>query len=191
MSEQMHSCPEEELLRLARLLDQAALTELYDRYNDRIYYYSLRLLGDSSLAEDCAADTFSRLLRALRDGGGPVDNLKAYLFRSAHNWIADHYRRTTPLPLEAEIDVLQADSNPAEEAEQNLIQGRVRRALRLLTPDQQQVMALRFIEGWELDEIAECLRKPLGAVKALQHRAVAALRKMLLEEEMRNYELQT
>ncbi len=192
MSESMHPCPEEELLRLARLFDQAALAELYDRYNDRIYYYALHLLGDSCLAEDCAADTFSRMLRALRDGGGPTDNLKAYLFRSAHNWIADHFRLTPPLPLlDAGLNVLQADSDPVGEAERNLMQSRVRRALRLLTPEQQQVVALRFIEGWELDEIAACLRKPLGAVKALQHRAVAALRRMLVEEESRNYELQT
>jgi RNA polymerase sigma-70 factor, ECF subfamily len=191
MSEHMLSCPEEELLRLARLFDQAALAELYDRYSDSIYYYSLRLLGDSSLAEDCAADTFSRLLRALRDGGGPTDNLKAYLFRSAHNWIADHFRRTPPLPLDTALDTPEAASDPAQEAEQNLMQARVRRALRLLTPEQRQVMALRFIEGWDLDEIATCLEKPLGAVKALQHRALAALRKMLLEEESTHYELQT
>jgi len=178
----MHSCPEEELLRLARRWDQAALAELYDRYNQGIYYYSLRLLGDPALAEDCAADTFSRLLRTLRDGGGPTSNMKAYLYRSAHNWIADHYRRTPPLPLDAEVDLVQPESDTAEQAEQNLIQGRIRSALRLLTPDQRQVVVLRFIEGWELAEISVSLKKPLGAVKALQHRAVAALKKMLLEE---------
>jgi RNA polymerase sigma-70 factor (ECF subfamily) len=186
----MHSCPEQELLRRARRFDQTSLAELYDRYSDSIYYYSLRLLGDSSLAEDCAADTFSRLLRALWDGGGPTENVKAYLFRSAHNWVADYFRRTPPLPLDAEVDWQHADSDTAAEAEQKLLQGRVRRALRLLTPEQQKVLALRFIEGWELEEIAACLQKPLGAVKALQHRGVAALRKMLLAEESRNYELQ-
>lgn len=187
----MHSCPEGELLRLARLFDQAALAELYDRYSDSIYYYSLRLLGDASLAEDCAADTFSRLLRALRDGGGPTENLKAYLFRSAHNWIADNFRRMPPSPLDPEGGVLHADSDPVQEAEQNLTQDRLRRAIRLLTPEQQQVVALRFIEGWEPEEIAACLGKTLGAVKALQHRAVTTLRKMLLEEESIDHELQS
>ncbi len=177
----MHALSDEALLHLARRFDQAALTEVYDRYNTGIYYYALRLLGDSSLADDCAAETFSRLLRALRDGGGPTDNLKAYLYRSAHNWITDHYRRIPPLPLDPDSDLVQPDSDPCEQAEKSIVQGRVRAALRLLTPEQQQVIALRFVEGWDLDEIAASLKKPVGAVKALQHRAVAALQKMLLE----------
>ncbi len=187
---QMRSLSERELLRLARLFDHAALEEVYDRYNDAVYYYSLRRLGDPSLAEDCAADVFSGLLRALRDGGGPHDSIKSYLFRSAHNWIVDQYRRKPPLPLDAQIDMPTAESDPATHAEQNMAIASVRNALRLLTPDQQQVVVLRFIEGWELDDIAQCMQKPLGAVKALQHRSVAALRKMLMGAEARSYELQ-
>jgi RNA polymerase sigma-70 factor (ECF subfamily) len=179
----MHGRNERELLDLARRFDQDALAEIYDRFNDPIYRYSLRLLGDAAHAEDCAADTFSRLLHALQGGGGPTGNLKAYLFRSAHNWIVDHFRRTSPLPLDGEADLAHPDGDPPEEAEQRILQGKVRRALRLLTDEQRQVIALRFIEGWELEEIAACLEKPIGAVKALQHRAVVALRKMLPEEE--------
>ena len=177
----MAALADEALLRQARCFDQAALAEVYDRYNNGIYYYALRLLGDPSLAEDCAAETFSRFLRALRDGGGPTDNIKAYLYRSAHNWITDHYRRIPPLPLDPDSNLVQPDSDPYEQVEQNIIQGRVRAALRLLTPEQQQVVTLRFVEGWELTEIATSLQKPVGAVKALQHRAVTALQKLLLE----------
>ena len=178
----MNAISDETLLRQARSFDQEALAEVYDRYNNGLYYYALRLLGDPCLAEDCIAETFSRLLRALRDGGGPTDNLKAYLYRSAHNWITDHYRRIPPLPLDPDSDLEQPDSDPCEQAEQSIIQKRVRAALRLLTPEQQQVVALRFVEGWDLDEIAASLKKPVGAIKALQHRAVAALQKMLLKE---------
>ncbi|HSR21607.1 MAG TPA: sigma-70 family RNA polymerase sigma factor [Anaerolineales bacterium] len=186
----MRSLPEQELLRLARCFDQGALTELYDRHSNGLYYYALRLLGDPLLAEDCAAETFTRLLRALRNGGGPTENLKAYLYRAAHNWIADHYRRTPPVPLEDGIHILRADEDPADQAEANLTQARVRRALRLLTSEQQQVVALRFIEGWELVEIAECLQKPVGAVKALQHRALAALQRLLRDQESREHATQ-
>ena len=154
----MKLCSEQELLRQARLFDQAALAELYDRYNNGIYYYALRLLGDQSMAEECSAETFSHLLRALRNGGGPTDNLKAYLYRSAHNWITDYYRRTAPLPLDPDVDLLEPDSDPGDLAEQNIIQERVRIAIRLLTSEQRQVVILRFIEGWELDEIAVSLQ---------------------------------
>jgi RNA polymerase sigma-70 factor (ECF subfamily) len=181
MSEDMDALCDEALLRQARRFDQVALAEVYDRYNNGIYYYALRLLGDPSLAEDCAAETFSRLLRALRDGGGPTDNLKAYLYRSAHNWITDHYRRIPALPLDPDSNLVQPDADPCEQAERSIVQRRLRAALRLLTPEQQQVIALRFMEGWDLDEIAASLKKPVGAIKALQHRAVVALQKMLLE----------
>jgi RNA polymerase sigma-70 factor (ECF subfamily) len=180
----MDALSDEALLRLARRFDQTALAEVYDRYNNGIYYYALRLLNDQALAEDCAAETFSRFLRALQNGGGPTDNLKAYLYQSAHNWITDYYRRTPFLPLDFDSDLMQADSDPCQEAEQNIDQKRVRAALRLLTPEQRQVVALRYVEGWDLADIAASLKKPIGAVKALQHRAVAALQKLLLEESL-------
>lgn len=177
----MTAFSDEALLNLARRFDQAALAEVYDRYNNGIYYYALRLLSDPALAEDCAAETFSHFLRALSAGGGPTDNLKAYLYRSAHNWITDYYRRTPPLPLDIESELIEPDSDPVRQAEQNIDQKRVHAALRLLTPEQRQVIALRYVEGWELTEIAASLQKPVGAIKALQHRAVAALQKLLLE----------
>jgi RNA polymerase sigma-70 factor (ECF subfamily) len=174
--------PDHDLLPLARRFDQAALAEIYDRYNDGIYYYALRLLSDASHAEECAAETFHRFLRALHHGGGPTDNLRAYLYRTAHNWVTDFYRRSPILPLETEEELIEPDDDPGKQAEQNIIQARVRAALWLLTPEQRQVIVLRFIEGWDLDEIAVSLEKTTGAVKALQHRAIAALKKILLEE---------
>ncbi|HJS30247.1 MAG TPA: sigma factor, partial [Anaerolineales bacterium] len=85
--------PEQRLLEQARLLDEGALAEIYDRYSDELYRYSLRLLGDVHLSEDCVMDSFSRFLKALHRGGGPDTYLRAYLYRIAHNWITDHYRR--------------------------------------------------------------------------------------------------
>lgn len=178
----MESRTDRELLPLAHRFNQSALAVIYDRYNAGIYYYSLRLLGDPALAEDCTAETFHRFLRALRNGGGPTDNLKAYLYRTAHNWVTDHYRRTPPIQLDSEAPI-EADDRPSQQAEENLIQARVRDALRMLTPEQRQVIALRFVEGWDLEHIAASLDKTIGAVKALQHRGVAALQRLLLDED--------
>ena len=85
---------QEKLLRQAKELDQVALAEIYDTYSTSLYGYALRLLGDPALAEDCVAETFSRFLKALHAGKGPQKQLKAYLYRIAHNWIADVYRRS-------------------------------------------------------------------------------------------------
>ena len=172
--------PEQELLQAARSLDSNALAAIYDRYSPRLYRYAMRLLGDASTAEDCVAETFSRFLQALQANKGPRDYLQAYLFRAAHNIIADHYRRQ---PAIEELDEFQPDEGDTEEsARLNLRQRHVRAALRELTDDQQQVIALKFLEGWDNDEIARALRKPIGAIKSLQHRALASLKRKLLDE---------
>ncbi|MEW6405233.1 MAG: sigma-70 family RNA polymerase sigma factor [Chloroflexota bacterium] len=172
--------PEQDLLAQAKEFDQIALAEIYDRYSTRLFNYAYRLLGDNCAAEDCVSETFSRFLQALRDGRGPRDYLQAYLFRAAHNIIVDHYRRTPAKELD---DDLPDGSNVEHEACHNIRQRHVRAAMQKLTSDQQQVVALKFLEGWENDEIARALQKPIGAVKSLQHRALAHLQKILLDDE--------
>jgi RNA polymerase sigma-70 factor (ECF subfamily) len=157
------------------------LTEIYDLYSPRLYRYAVRLLGDACVAEDCVAETFSRFLHVLRGGRGPHDYLQAYLFRTAHNFIVDHYRHQKPEdPLD---DEMPDGENTEENAGMNIRQRHVRAALLELTEDQQQVIALKFLEGWENEEIAHTLNKPVGAVKSLQHRALAHLQKILLDGE--------
>jgi RNA polymerase sigma-70 factor (ECF subfamily) len=146
----------------------------------------MRLLGDDDLAEECVAETFSRFLHALRAGRGPQRHLKAYLFRIAHNWITDHFRRAEPVvewKEQAAQNLPDGTPSPDEYLEDQLEQELVRRALQHLTPDQRQVVVLRFLEGWSLAEVAVALDKPVGAVKALQHRALAALRRLLAQEK--------
>ena len=171
---------EQELLKQAGQFDSCALAEIYDFYSPRLYRYSMRLLGDDCAAEDCVSETFSRFLKALQAGKGPRDYLQAYLFRTAHNLVVDHYRRQSPKE-ELDEDLPQAETTESV-AEDNLRQNRVRAALHKLTEDQQQVVALKFLEGWENEEIARALHKPIGAVKSLQHRALAQLQKILLDE---------
>jgi len=172
--------PEQELLTKAGQFDTRALTEIYDLYSPRLYRYAMRLLGDDCAAEDCVSETFSRFLKALQAGKGPRDYLQAYLFRAAHNLVVDHYRRQ-PLAEELEDDLPQAETTEGV-AEEDMRQSRVRAALLKLTEDQQQVVSLKFLEGWENEEIARALHKPVGAVKSLQHRALAQLQKFLLDE---------
>jgi RNA polymerase sigma-70 factor (ECF subfamily) len=171
---------EQELLTQAGQFDTRALTEIYDLYSPRLYRYAMRLLGDDCAAEDCVSETFSRFLKALQAGKGPRDYLQAYLFRTAHNLVVDHYRRQ-PLTEELTYDLPNVEDTE-NAAEHNLSQNRVRAALLKLTEDQQQVVSLKFLEGWENEEIAHALHKPVGAVKSLQHRALAQLQKFLLDE---------
>jgi RNA polymerase sigma-70 factor (ECF subfamily) len=177
---------EQDLLLQARQLDSCALAEIYDLYSPGLYRYAVRLLGDACTAEDCVAETFSRFLQAIRTNKGPSDYLQAYLYRAIHNLVVDHYRRQQP--TQALNDDSPGLGNIEESADQHIRKLRVRAAIHELTSDQQQVVALKFLEGWENEEIAHILNKPVGAVKSLQHRALTNLQKILLDDEVEHVE---
>ena len=172
---------EQDLLQRASRLETQALAEIYDTYSLGIYRYAMRLLGDMSLAEDCVSETFARFLKSIQERRGPRDRLRAYLYRIAHNWIVDFYRRNEKIvelsdTLRSEADV------PEEEAAKRIRQKQVRRAIRHLTPDQQQVISLKYLEDWSNEEVARVMKKPVGAVKSMQHRALKSLYKLLAEK---------
>jgi RNA polymerase sigma-70 factor (ECF subfamily) len=165
------------------VFDRETLVAIYEQHNAELYRYAYRLLGDGALAEDCVSETFSRFLKAVRDGIGPVENVRAYLYRMAHNWVTDHYRRQPLPPLSLEADLHGAtDANPSQLVAGQMERERVRAALLHLPPDQRQVVELRFVEDWSHEAVAEALGKSVEATRALQHRALNALRRILLEE---------
>jgi len=158
---------------------------VYQQHSTELFRYAYRLLGDSDLAEDCVAETFSRLLNALHRGRGPSENVRAWLYRVAHNWITDHYRRQPPLPLDLDSDLgANAGETTTQRVGRRLEQERVRAALLQLPPEQRQVIQLRFLEGWTHEEVAKALDKTVEATRALQYRALNSLRRMLLETEI-------
>jgi RNA polymerase sigma-70 factor (ECF subfamily) len=175
---------EKELLTRVREFEQSALAEAYDQHSTELFRYAVRLLGDPDLAEECVAETFSRFLHAVHGGGGPKQHMRAYLYRVAHNWITDRYRRQPPpsIPLE-DSEELPDTHDAARAAERRLEGEQLRAAMVLLTPDQRQVVVLKFLEGWHNEEIGRALGKSVGSVKALQHRALAALQRTLLRED--------
>jgi RNA polymerase sigma-70 factor (ECF subfamily) len=174
---------EASLLKAVRVLDETALAEAYRLFSPGLYRYAMRLLGNAGLAEECVADTFERMLKSLNRGRGPRRHLKSYLYRIAHNWVTDRYRRYPPNPLP--LDELRLN-HPGEGPEAEMVRNqdceRARFALLSLTPDQRQVIMLKFLEGWKNPEIARALDKPVGAVKSLQHRGLAALRRLLMAD---------
>lgn len=173
---------ETELIHLAHRLDSIALAQIYDTYSPDIYRYAMRLLGNAALAEDCVSETFSRLLQALAARKGPRDYLRAYLYRIAHNWITDQYRREHPTE-ELSESLPSEVSLPEETADQNIQHARLLQAIRKLTAEQQQVISLKFWHDWENEEIAQVLGKPVGAIKSLQHRALTTLQRHLQDTE--------
>jgi RNA polymerase sigma-70 factor (ECF subfamily) len=180
----MRNSPDQAMIERAKRFETEALEEIYDTFSPGIYRYAFRLLGDSELAKECMAETFSRFLVALKRESGPENYLQAYLYRIAHNWITDFYRKKDPptLPLEIEIRA-NPDEEPHAKVANQLTNQQLREALSLLTPDQRQVIVLKFLEDWENKAIALTLNKPVGAIKALQHRGLEALRRIMSRYE--------
>jgi RNA polymerase sigma-70 factor (ECF subfamily) len=168
----------------ARIIAKQELVQVYEQHSPGLFRYAYRLLGNKDLAEECVSETFSRYLHALRNGGGPNENTQAYLYRVAHNYITDNYRRQPPPSLSLEED-LHADegANPAHLAAQNLENERVRRALMQLPSDQRRVVMLRVFDDWSHEDVSTALGKTVESTRALQHRALAALRRLLMEDE--------
>jgi RNA polymerase sigma-70 factor (ECF subfamily) len=160
------------------------LIRIYEENSDGLYRYAVRLLSDEDLAEECVSETFSRFLQIVRRGGGPKDNIRAYLYRMAHNWITDHYRRQPLSQVSLEESTSeQGAAGTAQQVFEILERDRVRRALLKLPPDQQQVIHLRFLEDWSHAEIANLLGKTIEATRSLQYRALATLRQILIVED--------
>ena len=180
----MRNKPDQAILERAKRFEAQALEEIFDKYSQGIFRYAFRLLGDTELARECMAETFSRFLTVLKRESGPDTYLQAYLYRIAHNWVTDFYRSKIPPSLPLDDQVV---ANPMEQPEQRfsaeMTNQQLRLALTLLTPDQRQVIVLKYLEDWENDAIAMSLNKPVGAVKALQHRALEALRRILTRNE--------
>ncbi len=160
------------------------LVGIYEQHSAGLYRYAYRLLGDKNIAEEAVSETFSRFLQAIRNGGGPRENVKAYLYRVTHNYITDIYRRQPPEPDQLDVDKHPDESsNPVNLVNRQIEQEHVRKALLKLSADQRQVVLLRLIEDWPHEDVAIYLGKSIEATRALQYRALSALRRLLLEEE--------
>ena len=163
-------------------LDSQVIAAVYDRYFPEIYRYVYYRLGDENLAEDIASDVFVRLLEAVKKKRGPQKNIKGWLLSTASNVIADHLRRVYKRPTEALSETMpDLASSLTDEIDRRQQTDSVRQAYAQLTHDQQNVLALRFGDGYSLEETANVMRKKVNAVKALQFRALAALQRQIGE----------
>ena len=161
--------------------DGSTLADIYDEYHLPIYRYIYRQVSDVEMARDLSSDVFHRLLQAVQKGNGPRQDTKAWLYRTAHNIVVDYYRRMQHrdhLPLFD--NMVDGGKDLSDAADQQLTADLVRQALDHLTPDQRQVITLKFLAGLSNSEVAEVMEKPVGAVKSLQHRALAALQRQLI-----------
>jgi len=177
------STPDEaKLVARASLGDPDAIATLYDVYASRIYSYIYRRTSDSVTAEDLTGQVFLRMLEALRSGKGWRTSFSGWLYRIAHNLVVDLYRRRGQVKYTAIDDtpnLATNDNDPYKVAASRLDSDVLLRAINQLTEEQAQVVTLRFLEGYSIAEVANIMDKTDGAIKALQYRGVASLRRIM------------
>jgi RNA polymerase sigma-70 factor, ECF subfamily len=173
---------EQGILERASRADPEALGALYDRYVDRIYKYIYHRVGQADLAEDLTAQVFARMLEAIREGRAWRTSFSGWIYRIAHNLVIDHYRRrgrAAFVELEEASPLVADEGDPLRKVEARLESEHLRAALGRLTEEQAEVIALRFLDELSIAEVAAMMNKTEGAIKALQYRAVLALRRVM------------
>ena len=164
-------------------LDAQAITTIYSHYFPEIFHYVQYRLSDDMLAEDISSEVFFCWLKAVKSGDGPAENLRGWLIGAARHLVVDHIRRKYRHPSEAISDAIKSDeAGPSELVEHCDTSHILHTAISQLTEDQQQVLALRFGQGYSLEETADIMKKKINAIKALQFRALNALHRRIGKE---------
>jgi len=160
--------------------DPEAFGRLYDIHVDRVYRHIYYRVGNEQDAEDLTQQVFLKAWQAIPRYKKKASPFVAWLMTISHNLVVDSYRtRKDTAYLEAEVLADGPASSPERAAEASFEQQRLRRAILKLGSDEQQVIILRFIEGFEFSEIASVLKKKEGNVRVILHRALVKLRNIL------------
>lgn len=174
------------LLKGVQQFDESALDELFDNFAPLVYRYALRLTGNLEDANDVVGDVFSELLKQLRLGRGPRENLRAYLYQIAYHKIIDMAHKARRYTNLDEAVRLPAQRSLSETFEKDSRLAMVVDAMKTeLTDIQRYVLSLRFIEGLSLEETAKVIGKDVNNIKAIQNRGVAKLRQVLQNDTER------
>ncbi|GAA2115150.1 sigma-70 family RNA polymerase sigma factor [Actinomadura alba] len=173
------------LVLRAREGEAEAFGALYDHYFGAVYRYVYGRVGVHTLAEDLTSDTFLRALRRIGDFNWQGRDFGAWLVTIARNLIADHFKSsrhrleicTAELP-----DTGRHEESPERAMLDQMTSRTLLAAIRRLGTEQRECVVLRFLYGLSVAETADIMRKKSGAVKALQHRAVRSLARMLPQD---------
>jgi RNA polymerase sigma-70 factor, ECF subfamily len=160
-------------------LEPQAWQDLFEQNFRKMYNFAYVRTGDVHLSEEIASEVFAAAAKGIsryRDTGAPIG---AWLYRIARNITADYVDKRRRRPV-VSIDDVQLETEGMAMGVENATD--LARSIAQLTLDQQEVIALRFFTDCSLQEAAAALGKSVGAVKLLQHRALAALRRLMEPE---------
>ncbi len=181
---------EDRLLLQAQRGDSEAIIQIYKQYFPPVYQFIQLRVGDPALAEDLTSEVFLKMVDALRGHNAPRHSLRGWIFRVARNVMSSHFGKMRHYPTTTLDDWIpsSSDSDPEVHFIRSINLERARKALRMLKPEQQEVLILRFGQKLDLEQTADIMGKSVSAIKSLQFRAVNTLRQLLgdLRSEVEN-----
>jgi RNA polymerase sigma-70 factor (ECF subfamily) len=169
------------LIARAKQGDHEALTAIYERYGPLLYRFILYRVGDVQLAEDLHADIFVRMLEDLPRYEDRGWNISAWLYQIARDRIIDVWRKRRRHPAVPLSDLHAADETMEHDAETRVLCADVVRSLGMLTPEQRDVIHMRFHLDMPITDVARELARTPAAIKSLQYRGVRTLSELLAE----------
>jgi RNA polymerase sigma-70 factor (ECF subfamily) len=167
------------LLQRAKAGEQAAFGQIYDHFFKKIYTFIYFRVGHKEVAEDLTEDVFlkafGKILSISKDG-----SLEAWLYQIARNRVIDYYReKKFTVALEEVENTLEYETNVIDIVNLQRQQMIFLKLLKELGAEQQIVLKLKFLENLDNAEIAELLHKNEGAIRVIQHRAIAKLQELI------------
>ncbi len=186
MSEGEEAGAEDQALAGQARQDPAAFSALYERHVGAIYRYVYYRVGNAEDTEDLTARVFMQALKhigAYNDRGVPFS---AWLYRIAHNVVANYHRDNSRHPS-VPLDDMELHGAHHDDADAKIDGDRERqrliRAIATLSEDRQQLVVLKFVQQLQNAEIGQIMRRSEGAIKSLYHRTLAQLREALEKNE--------
>jgi RNA polymerase sigma-70 factor, ECF subfamily len=176
---------DESFLDQLRLGLPAAFTALVEQFEGPLYRFFFCDHRDHHMAQEQTAETFSQLVRSLRGMRGGCEQLRAYVFTTARRVQQRRWRgeKKDPSPLTEALNVSDPRPSPAIVASDREQLERVIRAISELEDSLRNVLILRFVEGYSIDEVAKALEMPVGTIKSHIHRGRLRLKQIFAEKE--------
>lgn len=174
---------ETHLVQLAQNGDEEAFGALYDQHAQAVFRFLAGNLGNSQEAEDLTTEVFLRIWKALPDYESSGTPFSAFIFRIARNMLIDRYRadgRRQPVVSIDDIGLEEVLADPEQKIPDPQEYQTLHTALQSVRSDYREVLVLRFLNDFSIEEIAELMQRSPGAIRVLQHRALAAVRKVLV-----------
>jgi RNA polymerase sigma-70 factor (ECF subfamily) len=166
--------------------DNKAFSDLYNLYFKKIYTFIYYRVSHKETAEDLAEDVFLKAYTKIASVSKNA-SFEGWLYQIARNLVIDYYRqKKSDIDLKDIENTLEYESNIINEIDLNAQQKVFLTLLKELTPEHQQIIRLKFIEDLDNFAIAQILEKTEGAVRVLQHRALASLKDLV--SKLKNHE---